>query len=96
MDRRIKYIERKFRRPGTNFVTQQYTNGITLKTTDKTPLEKFIIAENLKKYHQTKGTFPLLDDPRLYSDIGSLSEGPEVEALIYGLYVCPNDTEQEV
>ena len=51
MDRQIKYIERKFRKSGTNSVTQQHTIGITLKTTDKTPLEKFIIAENLKKYH---------------------------------------------
>ena len=33
--RRIKYIEGKFRKPGTTFVTQQQTNGSTLKNIEK-------------------------------------------------------------
>ena len=40
-------------KPGTNFVTQQQTNGIKLEITDKISPEKVIIAENLKKYHHT-------------------------------------------
>ena len=36
--RRIKYIEGKFRKPGTTLVTQQQTDGRTLETTVKIPL----------------------------------------------------------
>ena len=65
LPRRIKYIGGKFRKPGTTLVTQQKPDGRTLEISDKIPLEKIIIEENLKKYHQTEGAFPLLDDPRL-------------------------------
>ena len=44
----IKYIEVKFRKPGTTVVTQQQTDGSTLEIIDKTPLEKVTISENLK------------------------------------------------
>ena len=53
--RQIKYIEVKFRKLGTTFVTKQQTYSSTLKITDKIPLEKVIISENLKTYHQTEG-----------------------------------------
>ena len=53
--RRIKNIEGKFRKPGTTVVIQLQTNGRTLEITYKIPLEKVIIEENLKNYHQTKG-----------------------------------------
>ena len=61
----IKYIKGKLSKPGTTLVTQQQTDGRALEITDKIPLEKIIIEENLEKYHQTEGAFPLLDDPRL-------------------------------
>ena len=41
----IKYIEGKFRKSRTTFVTQQQTDDITLEITDKIPLEKVIIAK---------------------------------------------------
>ena len=44
MARQIKYIEGKFRKSGTTFFTQQQTNGRTMETTHKTPLEEVIIA----------------------------------------------------
>ena len=59
MQRQEKY---KFRKSGTTFVTQQKNDSSTLKITDKTPLEKVIIAEKVKKYHQIEGSCPLLDD----------------------------------
>ena len=81
---------------GTNFVTPQQTNFSTLKSTYKTSPEKVIIAENVKKYHQIEGAFPLLDDTMLYLDIGDFGEGPQVEAIIYGMYVYPDDKDPEV
>ena len=45
----------------------------------------------MKKYHHTKGAWPLLDDPCLYSDIGALGEVPQVEAVLDSTYVCPDD-----
>ena len=50
----------------------------------------------MKKYHQTEGAFPLLNDPRFYSDIGSLGEGPQVEAVLGDTYVCPDDIYLEI
>ena len=63
LDIGIKYIEVKFCKSDTTFATQQTTDGITLEITDKTPLEEVIIEDNVKKYHQTKGAFPLIDYP---------------------------------
>ena len=78
LSRRIKYIEGKFSKPGTTLVTQQQTHSSTLEITDKIPLEKVIIEENLEKYHHNEGAFPLLDDPWLYIDIGYFVEVPQV------------------
>ena len=93
---RIKYIKGKFSKPGNILVTQQQTDGSTLETTYKIPLEKIIIEENLKKYHHTKVYLPLLDDLWLYQYIGDFGEVPNVEAILDGTYVCPDNTDQEV
>ena len=94
--RRIKYIKGKFSNPCTTLVTQQQTYGRTLEITDKIPLEKVIIEENLKKYHQIEGACQLLGDPRLYRDIGSFGEVTQVEAILNGMYVCPDNSNQVV
>ena len=62
----------------------------------KIPQEKVIIAENLKKYHQTEGACPLLDDPCMYLDIRVFNEGPQVEDILYVTYVFPDNTNLEV
>ena len=67
--RRIKYIEGKFRKSGTTFVTQQQTYNSKLYIADKISLEEVIIEEKVKKYYQTKEACPLLDDPHFYSDV---------------------------
>ena len=38
----------------------------------------------------------MLDEPWLYLDIRDLIEGPHVEAIIDGPYVCPDGTYPEV
>ena len=45
----------------------------------------------LKKYQQTKGASPLLDDPQLNLDIRALGEGKQVEAILDGNDVCTDD-----
>ena len=50
----------------------------------------------MKKYHQTKVACPLLHDIRLYLDIGDFGEGPHVEYIIDGKYVCPENTYPKV
>ena len=47
------------------------------------------MAENVKNYHQTKVAYSVLDDPQLYLDIGDFDEGPQVEVILDGTYVCP-------
>ena len=64
-------------------------NGSTLETTNKIPPENVIIEENLENYHQTKGAFPLLDEPSSYIDIRTVGEITQVEAIIDGAYVFP-------
>ena len=51
-----------------------------------------INKENTKKFHQTEGSGPLIDDPRLYLDLGQYRHGPSVPKVLYGIYKCPNDT----
>ena len=50
----IKYIEDRFRKPGTTFITQQKTYGSTLVIPDKTLLEKVVIGENVKTFHHSE------------------------------------------
>ena len=94
--KQIKYMKGKSRKSGDTFVIKQQTNGIVLENKDKIPLEKVIIAENLKKYHQTVGDFLWLDDSRLYSYIRDFGEFPQVEAILDSTYVCPDNTDPEV
>ena len=44
-------------------VNQQQTDTSTLEITEKIPLEKFIFAQNLKRYHQIEVACPLLNNP---------------------------------
>ena len=96
LDIEIKYIEGKFGKPGTNLVTQQKIEDSTQEITDKIPLQKVIIVENLKKYHYTKGVCQWLDEPWLYLDIRYFGEGPRIESIIDGTYVCPDNTDPAV
>ena len=46
-------------------------------------LEKAIISENVKKYHQTEATCPLFN-PAIYNNIGSIGTGPASTAILEG------------
>ena len=88
--------QNKFKVNEVNQVTKQQNGSSTLKITENIPPERVIIAENLKKYHQTEGACPLLNDPRLYLDIGAFGEGQQVEYILDNTYVCPENTNSSV
>ena len=92
--RRAKYVLERNQRCGTTMI-QIKSRGKTIDVTDKSQMERLIIAENEKKYHQTETRCPLLHG-QLLADIGLLGEGPEVENILNGTYICPHDTPKAV
>ena len=85
--RRIKATLKKNSRCGTTRI--QVIEGTTTKEiTKKAEMEKLIIAENEKKYHQTENSCPLLQG-QLLEDIGLLGDGPAVEDILNGTYIPP-------
>ena len=90
MARRTKYTLKRNQRCGTTMI--QITNDTgTQDIINKAEMEDLIIAENKRKYHQTENWCPLLKG-QLLEDIGILGDGPAVESILSGTYVCPEDT----
>ena len=50
------------------------------------------MKENTNKFHQTENSFPLLDDTRLYLDLGQYRYGPSVPEVLDGTYQFPKGT----
>ena len=87
--RRIKATLRRNTNCGTTRI--QVRVGSKVKDiTKKREMEKLIMDENEKKYHQTEKSCPLLQGQRL-EDIGLLGDGPEVENILNGTYQQPPD-----
>ena len=92
--RRIKATLYRNVRCGTTRI--QVRDGNCLRDiTKKSEMEKIIIQENEKKYHQTKTTCPLLQG-QLLEDIGLLGKGPKVDSILDGTYQLPSDTSNNV
>ena len=53
-------------------------------------MERLIMEENERKYHQMETSCPLLQG-QLLDDIGLLGDGPEVENILNGTYQQPPD-----
>ena len=96
LDRWIKYIKGKFRKSGTIFFAQQQTDVSKLDITYRTPPEKVIIAENVKKYHRNERVCPLLDYAQVHLDIGAFEKAHREKYMIDVKYVCRDDTDPEV
>ena len=90
--RRIKATLKKNARCGTTRI-QVTRNGIQKDITKKSEMEKYIIRENEKKYHQTERSCPLLQG-ELLDDIGLLGDGPAVEDILNGTYSFPPNTSE--
>ena len=80
----------KTRQSGTIKI-QVKRDGRVQEITKKTEMEKYIIKENEAKFHQTEGRCPLLHG-KLYRDLGSMGDGPEVPNVLNGTYVPPPGT----
>ena len=89
MYKRIKYAT-KNRQCATTKLHVTTRQGMR-EVTKKSEMEKYIIRENEKKFHQTENRCPLLHG-RLYKDIGVMGDGPKVEAILQGTYKPPQGT----
>ena len=92
--RRIKATLKRNSRCGTTRIQVNHNNRIR-DVTKKSEIEKLIIAENERKYHQTEKTCPLLQG-QLLEDIGLLGDGPKVDAILNGTYIPPPETSHAV
>ena len=90
--RRIRYSTKQ-RQSGTTKIHVQ-GRGRLKEVTKKEEMEKYIIEENEKKFHQTENRCPLLHG-QLYKDLGSMGDGPCVPAVLDGTYNPPPGTSPE-
>ena len=90
--RRIRYSTKKGR-SGTTKIHVQKRNRVK-EVTKKEEMEKYIVAENEKKFHQTEGRCPLLHG-QLYKDLGAMGDGPRVCDVLDGSYIPPAGTSPE-
>ena len=72
---------------------QVTTNERLKEITKKKHMEKEIIKENERKFHQTEGRCPLLHG-QLYKDLGAIGDGPKVEEVLNGTYTPPPGTSE--
>ena len=66
-------------------------NGVPTELTSKAAIERALLEENVRKYHQTEGFSPLLLGQLLH-DIGLLGNGPRAHVILTGLYVATEGT----
>jgi Reverse transcriptase (RNA-dependent DNA polymerase). len=89
--RRIRYMERKLKNLSTIRVTTRTRRGKKVELVQKEDVERCILQENERKYHQTEGTGQL-QRGQLLHDLGAMGEGQKVEALLNGHYAPPMGT----
>ena len=92
--RRVKATLKKNSRCGTTRI-QVIEGSVTKDITKKAEMERLIIAENEKKYHQTERSCPLLQG-QLLQDIGLLGDGPAVPDILNGTYTPPPSSTKAV
>ncbi len=71
----------------TSFVNVKNPDGSITSVSKKEDLERAIINENIKKYHQCENT-PFFKEP-LVSDFGRFGEGPCTKQVAEGTYEIP-------
>ena len=84
--RKLKPISRKFSEKLSTTSVIINNNGVTEELTRKEQMEKAIILENKKKFHQCEATRPFLAEP-LRSQFGKFGKTETTEAVINGTYV---------
>ena len=86
--RNIRYMEEKLSAGSTTQVTVTSEDGRTTELTQRDEVEKAVMAENERKFHQTEGGSQLLSD-RFVRDIGKFGNGPSVANILEGTYDLP-------
>jgi sensor c-di-GMP phosphodiesterase-like protein len=89
--RNIRYMEEKLMAGSTTQVTVTSPDGRTIELTTREEVEKAIMEENERKFHQTEGGSQLLS-ARFVRDIGKFGDGPAVPEVLAGTYVYPPET----
>jgi Endonuclease/Exonuclease/phosphatase family./Reverse transcriptase (RNA-dependent DNA polymerase). len=91
--RRIRYLEKKMSNLSTSRITVKSSNGKQKDIIQKELMERYIIAANEKKYHQTEG-HGKLQKGKLLRDIGVMGSGPATRGILMGTYKPPASTDQ--
>ncbi len=74
----------------TTGVTITHEDGRTEDITSKKEIERAIIKENEKKYHQCETTCPFLSKT-MKKDFGEYGEGKATQQVLEGKYICKNN-----
>ena len=88
--KRLKGINRKIQNLSLSYVTVTDEKGIKHDITDRTQMEQANITEIRKKYHQSEGACPFLEE-NLQQQFGTYGEGPQTESVLKGSYAPPAD-----
>ena len=91
---RIRYTLKKRQHGTTKIQVPDGASGYK-EITKKREMEKYIIAENESKFHQTERRCPLLHG-QLYRDLGLIGDGPRVKDVLAGTYEPPPGTSEVV
>ena len=69
--------------------------GRDVEVTNKVDIEKLCATENERKYHQTETGNSELLSQELIQDLGHHGEGPQIQSVLQGTYIPPENTTQE-
>lgn len=89
--RSARYMLNKISSGATTKVQITDATGTKSEYTDKADVERLIIQENERKYHQTEGGTELLNQEFL-DKLGQYGEGPEVDNVLNGTFEYPDNT----
>jgi hypothetical protein len=89
--RNIRYMEEKLTAGSTTQVTITSPDGRSTELTQRDEVEKAVMADNERKFHQTEGGSQLLSD-RFVRDIGKFGDGLAVEEILAGTYAHPTES----
>lgn len=81
-------MEKKVKNLSTSRIIASTKRGRKVELVQKDDIEKCILQENERKYHQTEGTGQL-QKGQLLRDFGTMGNGPQTVALLSGNYSAP-------
>ena len=89
MHRKIKWMRGRCKGDSTDSVIITKPSGHQKLITDRETLETLILQENERKYHQTEGQCPLMENIML-RHLGTMATTPTASEIIQGSYKIPS------